>query len=276
MWTSLLIHIIAFADICISCSQEIPHAPFTPAIRTPSALPAAPLFSIPPTPGSPPSIHSQHPTVSNALCNQSIKPSTSPACSGVSVLIPGTAMPLQSVASPHTTADISKPNDDIMQIMHQLISQDYHTANSTNIGGSPKHPSHFVMNPVADSQSANSPYLADVAANSPASDRPQYSPITPSDSPSGRIYSSIFWQVNTVMYDSFFHSTGMPTYPDQMLYSLKQKKKITESDFLVCNTCGRCYSNSIVHYVRSFSSVCTGSITLQLFKPLRQLMVMKM
>lgn len=173
---------------------------------------AAPIYSIHQTPGSPPttpSIHAQHPAVPNTMCHQSMKtdavnrsspdtichrsaaysPSSSPACSGVSVLIPTGSVHLQSTASSHSSADAAKPNDDIMQIMHQLISQDYHT-NSSNLGASPKHPSHFTMNSVPDNQSASSPYLADINANSPSSDRPQYSPITPSQSPSGGIFIS--------------------------------------------------------------------------------------
>ena len=138
--------------------------------------------------------------MSNAICNQPIKtdrsspdaichrsvaysPASSPACSGVSVLIHGGSVPLQSVASPHSSTETTKPNDDIMQIMHHLISQDYQT-NST-LGASPKPQSHFVVNPVPDNQAATSTYLVDINANSPSSDRPQYSPITPSQSPSG-------------------------------------------------------------------------------------------
>ena len=193
--------IIEFAEICISCGQ---------VSRPPPALPT-PLFPIP-TPSSPPAAPSIHPAVPDTICSPSIKPdvsspdsichgtagyppSSSTACSGVSVLIPGGSMPLQGIASPQISADISKPNDDIMQIMHQLISsQEYQTANSNNTGASPKHSSYFV----ADNQSANSPYLADVSANSPSSDRPQYSPITPSQSPPGKIIvsCSILWQVN--------------------------------------------------------------------------------
>ena len=180
-----------FADICISCSQEIPHATFAPVARAP------PLFSIHQAPGSPPTS-----SMSDVLCAQTIKadarsspdtsghqsvaysPASSQDCGGVSVVVPAGSMPLESVSSPQSAIDTSKPNDDIMQIMSQLINHDYH-ASSSSLSASPKHSSHFVMNPVADSRSAHSPYLADIAANSPSSDRPQYSPITPSQSPSG-------------------------------------------------------------------------------------------
>lgn len=186
--------------------------------------------------------------MSETLCNQTVKPDTvnrsspdtichhpvtyspsgSPACSGVSVL-GSLHVPLQSVSAPQPSTDTSKSNDDIMQIMHQLISQDYHT-NSTELGASPKHPSHFVINPAPDSQSANSPYLADIAVNSPSSDRPQYSPITPSQSPSGNEVN-IYIDKRTDMIPIKY--VGLPSYPDHMLYSLKQKKMITESDYLV-------------------------------------------
>ena len=186
-----------FSDICISCSQEIPHSQYTPVPRAPSTLSAGPLFTIHQTPGSPPSVHS---SLSDTHCNQSLKPdavnrsspdaichsvayspSRSPANSGVPVL-PSSSLPLQNITPPQSSTDTSKPNDDIMQIMHQLISQDYSTS-STDLSASPKH--FVMMSSVADSQSANSSYLGDIAVNSPSSDRPQYSPITPSQSPSG-------------------------------------------------------------------------------------------
>ena len=155
------------------------------------------MYSIHQTPGSPPTS-----SMSDVLCSQSIKadtrsspdtsghhsvaysPSGSQDCSGVSVVVPAGSMPLENVSSPQSTIDTSKSNEDIMQIMHQLISQDYH-ASSANLSASPKHSPHFVMNAVTDNRSSHSPYLADIAANSPSSDRPQYSPITPTQSPSG-------------------------------------------------------------------------------------------
>lgn len=188
---------ISFPDICISCSQEIPPSQFTPVPRAPSALAAGPLFTIHQTPGSPPTTPSVHSSVSDTHCSQSLKPdrsspdtichsvayspSRSPASSSVAVLSTS-SLPMQTMAPLQSTTDTSKPNDDIMQIMHQLISQDYSTS-SSDLGASPKQ--FVMMNAVAESQSANSPYLGDIAVNSPSSDRPQYSPITPSQSPSG-------------------------------------------------------------------------------------------
>ena len=135
--------IISFPDICISCSQEIPHSQYTPVPRAPSALAAGPLFTIHQTPGSPPTTPSIHSSVSDTHCSQSLKPdrsspdtichsvayspSRSPASTSVPVLSTS-SLPMQSVTPLQSTTDASKPNDDIMQIMHQLISQDYSTS----------------------------------------------------------------------------------------------------------------------------------------------------
>lgn len=191
-----LVIIISFLDVCISCSQEISHSQYTPVPRAPSALATGPLFTIHQSPGSPPTTPSVH--SSDSHCSQSLKPdrsspdticghsvayspSRSPASSSVPVLSTS-SLPMQSMSPLHSTTDTSKPNDDIMQIMHQLIGQEYSTS-STELGASPKH--YVMMSAAADNQSANSPYLGDIAVTSPSSDRPQYSPITPSQSPSG-------------------------------------------------------------------------------------------
>lgn len=148
------------------------------------------MFTIHQTPSSPSATPSVHSSMSDIHCNQSIKPDTvayspsrSPAISSVQVLSTS-SLPLQGISPLQPAGDTSKPNDDIMHIMHQLISQDYSTS-STDLGESPKH--FVMMNRVADNQSTNSSYIGDIAVNSPLSDGPQYSPITPSQSPSGII-----------------------------------------------------------------------------------------
>ena len=77
-----------------------------------------------------------------------------------------------------------------------------------------------------------------------------------------------------------FLLAGMTSYPEQMLYSLKQKKMITESDFLVSTYHTReiIYSSGDNHDCDfySFSSVYTESITPHSFKLSGQPMVMKM
>ena len=60
--------------------------------------------------------------------------------------------------------------------------------------------------------------------------RDRYSPITPSQSPSGNEVN-IYIDKRTDMIPIKY--VGLPSYPDHMLYSLKQKKMITESDYLV-------------------------------------------